>query len=301
MTENLEEKYKGLLTKVTQFSKVRQELVVAKQQIDQELERYEAISEFNKSALQLTSFREVITIALESIIEAFELEFCIYFSIKNNVLVPVESFGVQLEDIKTMTWNPEWIEDKEPRIIYENHLIDQSFTSINIHQGIFGPVFDGDGTLTGLVLSGITKEGSDFYENINQTIIHSYSVILQQIGALNHIFYVNENLEIKVIERTRELAEQKLIVEERNIELKETLDELARVKISRKSIAFSVVTLIVLVAITEVFFDPWIDEHTYNNYISLSIKMAIALMLKPVESIYERLLISRTLNKSQQQ
>ena len=94
-----------------------------------------------------------------------------------------------------------------------------------------------------------------------------------------------------------ELKEANEEIQSKNQQLRETLDELAKTKISRKSILFSFGTLIVLVILTELLVDPFIEEIAYNNYISLSIKVGIALLLKPVESIYERVLIQRALKK----
>ena len=95
--------------------------------------------------------------------------------------------------------------------------------------------------------------------------------------------------------KNRQIEEQRKVVQEKNNMLKNALNELARVKTSRKSLVFSVLTAIILVFLTEVFLDPLIDSYAYNNYISLGVKIIIALMLKPMETFYERLLLRRAL------
>lgn len=209
MAEDVEEKYRDLLREVTSFSKVRQELVVAKQRIDLELERYEAISEFNQKALQQETFSDVRTVALESIIEAFQLEFSIFFSVNENSLVPMETFGIDLEEVGCVELNLIDISGKRPVLVDQNDNLVLACSCMNISQAVYGGIYDSDGVLTGIILSGITTEGADFYEKLTENILNSYSVILQQIGAIRHVFFINEKLEEKVRVRTETIVRQK--------------------------------------------------------------------------------------------
>jgi tetratricopeptide (TPR) repeat protein len=95
--------------------------------------------------------------------------------------------------------------------------------------------------------------------------------------------------------KNKQIESQKLQVQEKNIQLKDTLDELAKVKNSRKSLFFSIGTAIVLVILTEAFFDPVIESYAHSVYLSLGVKILIALMLKPMESFYERILFRRAM------
>jgi tetratricopeptide (TPR) repeat protein len=95
--------------------------------------------------------------------------------------------------------------------------------------------------------------------------------------------------------KNKQIESQKQQVHEKNVQLKATLDELAKVKNSRKSLFFSIGTAITLVILTEAFFDPLIDSYAYNVYLSLGVKVLIALMLKPMESFYERILFRKAM------
>ena len=95
--------------------------------------------------------------------------------------------------------------------------------------------------------------------------------------------------------KNKQIESQKLQVHEKNVQLKSTLDELAKVKNSRKSLFFSIGTAITLVILTEAFFDPLIDSYAYNVYLSLGVKVLIALMLKPMESFYDRILFRKAM------
>jgi tetratricopeptide (TPR) repeat protein len=95
--------------------------------------------------------------------------------------------------------------------------------------------------------------------------------------------------------KNKQIEKQRKQLEEKNVELKDTLDELAKVKNSRKSLFFSIGTAIILVILTEAFFDPLIDSYAYNVYLSLGVKIVIALLLKPMESFYERILFRKAM------
>ncbi len=95
--------------------------------------------------------------------------------------------------------------------------------------------------------------------------------------------------------KNEQIEKQKKQIQQKNRQLKDTLDELAKVKTSQKALFFSIGTAIVLVILTEAFFDPLIDSYSYNVYISLGVKVLIALLLKPMDSFYERLLLRKAL------
>jgi transcriptional regulator with GAF, ATPase, and Fis domain len=101
---------------------------------------------------------------------------------------------------------------------------------------------------------------------------------------------LNENLEVKVKDRTRELAEK-------NTKLQSTLDELTKTKISRRAITFTMIIGVILFIAEELFLSPLIDNYFNNNlWISITTKGIIAILLKPIESIIENFMLS-SLNK----
>ena len=83
-------------------------------------------------------------------------------------------------------------------------------------------------------------------------------------------------------------------IEFKNSQLKNTLDEVARLKINHRSVIFSILTVAALVLLTEIYFDPLIDEYAYNTYISLATKICVALLFKPFEGLYEKILLKRS-------
>ncbi|MBD78953.1 MAG: hypothetical protein CL840_08550 [Crocinitomicaceae bacterium] len=144
----------------------------------------------------------------------------------------------------------------------------------------------------------MSKKSNEIWVLVNLTPILDYELNPEKYIAIITDITVQKKNERQLEKQKTEISKQRDKVELINSELTATLDELARTKISRKSIIFSIGTIVFLVILTEAFFDPIIEKYAYNNYLSVGVKVGIALLLKPVESIYERILIKRALSKS---
>lgn len=106
--------------------------------------------------------------------------------------------------------------------------------------------------------------------------------------------YDSVHLKTQIAKQKDQISEQKQQIEHKNVQLKNTLDEVARLKINHRSVIFSIVTVAALVLLTEIYFDPLIEEYAYNQYISLAAKVGVALLFKPLEGLYEKLLLKRS-------
>lgn len=97
--------------------------------------------------------------------------------------------------------------------------------------------------------------------------------------------------------KNEQIEKQKAIISEKHNQLMQTFDEIKRLKIDRKATLFSWITVIVLVLLSEIFLDPFIDNHAYNNIFSIMTKVAIALLFKPLDGMYEQILWNKTIKK----
>lgn len=97
--------------------------------------------------------------------------------------------------------------------------------------------------------------------------------------------------------KNEQIEKQKKIITEKHNQLSETLEEIKRLKVNRKAMIFSWITIIILVVISELFLDPLIDNYAYNNLLSLSVKVLIALLFKPIDGLYENILWKKSLKK----
>ncbi len=106
------------------------------------------------------------------------------------------------------------------------------------------------------------------------------------------LYDLNKNLEEKVEERTQELETQQKIVQVQNARLARLLHEVTRVKITRQATMIAVVITLALFLLTEGFVEPIIEGNYKNDfYISLAFKGLIALLIKPIEMLVEKILI----------
>lgn len=133
-----------------------------------------------------------------------------------------------------------------------------------------------------------------------KTLITNYAELLDQVKLITRI---SDRLQRKLDQTNDELNNMNQQIQEKNIQLEKTINDLTKAKIGRRATTFVFVFALALFLISEALIEPWI-ERFYNNFlISLSIKGLIALSIKPVESLVERSLLkkerARTLKTSE--
>jgi len=82
-------------------------------------------------------------------------------------------------------------------------------------------------------------------------------------------------------------------LEARNGELQLTIDALTKAKASKKATTIVLILAVVLFLVSEGFLDPIIDLYAGGIAIAMCVKGTLALLLKPVESFIENLLLRR--------
>lgn len=122
----------------------------------------------------------------------------------------------------------------------------------------------------------------------------SFDLRIGGIKAVHELEFARQEAE-STREMNKVLSDANEKINAKNQELKLTLDELTRTKISRKSVVVTMMIGISLCLLTEILVDPLIDNYSYNIYISLAVKVIIAIMLKPIDSMYEQFLIKKAL------
>lgn len=122
-------------------------------------------------------------------------------------------------------------------------------------------------------------------------IRYSEELILRQNKELHEL---NFNLEKKVETRTEKLRQKNETIEKQNRELKKVLQELTRVKLSSTATTITIVITVVLFLLSEGFLEPLIEEGLNNyKYTGFALKGCIALLIKPIEFVVERILLTR--------
>jgi hypothetical protein len=107
--------------------------------------------------------------------------------------------------------------------------------------------------------------------------------LLDQVVMLTK---VSDRLQ-KKLDKTNE------ILNETNIELQNTIDELTLTKIDRKAKVIAYISIVILFLFSEVVIEPSIDFISNSIYMGLLIKAIIALLIKPIEEIFEHFMLKR--------
>ncbi len=94
------------------------------------------------------------------------------------------------------------------------------------------------------------------------------------------------------------IKKQKAEIEQKNIELQQTIDELTRTKVGKKAKVFTLIIAIVLFIIEEFIIHNVLHLIATNDFIiSFIVKMVIIFSLKPIDSAIEHYLLKKIIKK----
>ena len=77
--------------------------------------------------------------------------------------------------------------------------------------------------------------------------------------------------------------------------LQDTVDMLVEAKVSQKASSIVLLIAILLFIVSEMFLEPIIEQNIDGEYVGLLLKGMIALLLKPIDILVERLLMKRAI------
>ena len=123
--------------------------------------------------------------------------------------------------------------------------------------------------------------GFEEYKESFKDLCFNYSDLLDQTKLITR---VSDKLQNKLNSAYDSL-------ENENIELQSTIDELTKARVGRKAQTIILFLGLSLFILEEIVLEPFIDNYSTNIWLSLSIKLIIALLLKPLESFIEGLLL----------
>lgn len=128
----------------------------------------------------------------------------------------------------------------------------------------------------------------DEYKDSFKELCFNYSELLDQSRLITR---VSDKLQNK-------LNSAYEAVEVKNIELRNTIDELTKARVGRKAQTIILFIGLSLFVLEELVLEPIIDKATGNDiWVSLGIKLVIAFLLKPLESFVESWLLTKANKK----
>ena len=154
-------------------------------------------------------------------------------------------------------------------------------------------VFEKESAILEHIQNFLKKEevnAEEYREEINQ-ISSYYEELLDQAKLITK---VSDRLQNKLNNLNAKLNDK-------NVELQQTIDELTKARVGRRAATIALVVAVVLFLLSEGLLEPQIESYLGpgNVALGLILKGFIALLLKPIETLSERLLMKRALKDAE--
>lgn len=196
--EQLSEMCDRLQSQVSRHLKVEQDLIDTRRALDQELSRFKIFQSYNDRALRTESLEELTTLSLEALVEAFEFErsAMLRFVDDGRAVELVGHFNCPGMPAR-LDFDPAWLEGQDSVIVERDDPMLQAWAELGLAQTIICPFVDADRKPYGLLMGGRSIVREHSYDPIHADLRSSFTVMVQQIGAL----WLNYNLNVVVRER----------------------------------------------------------------------------------------------------
>lgn len=140
---------------------------------------------------------------------------------------------------------------------------------------------------------------ADDYKGQLKDLVHHYEELLDQSKLITK---VSDRLQ-KKLNRTNETLEHK------NVELVNTLDALTKARVGRRAATITLIIFVVLFLVAEGLIEPVIEnkieetvnDKTYEVTLNLALKGLLALSLRPIERVVERILLKKEAQKKEKE
>lgn len=112
-----------------------------------------------------------------------------------------------------------------------------------------------------------------------------------------------------LLERSEEIKEINTQLNEQNLLLQNTIDELTKTRLSRRAATITIIAAMLLFILSEGLLEPFIETQAqrselapnYVSWISFGLKGFIALLLKPIEYVIDRYLQREAIRNQEKQ
>ena len=115
----------------------------------------------------------------------------------------------------------------------------------------------------------------------------------QLLGDARLVTSVSDRLQNKINRANDQLNEANEKITAQNEKLRYTIVQLREAKVGRKATTIVLLLAVVLFLISEAFIEPQIEKVIDDWYIGLVFKGMIALLLKPIENVVQRILLRK--------
>ncbi|MCM8610661.1 histidine kinase dimerization/phospho-acceptor domain-containing protein, partial [Accumulibacter sp.] len=170
---------------------LQQQLIAARDRLDQEVTRLTRMHGFNASALGIESDADFVIAVAEAIVDIFELEFAVCWLVdqQGEIEAPIGVLGLKVDPPMlrssgqrllsgSATWSASNTSDAVTGALHE------CLPSLPIQQAICAPCRTSYGRARAMLLAGNTVTGSPFFTAITAGLSKSFDLFVQQMAAL---------------------------------------------------------------------------------------------------------------------
>ena len=125
-------------------------------------------------------------------------------------------------------------------------------------------------------------------------LVENYEELIDQVKIITKI---SDRLQNKLNRTNEKLEETNQKLNDTNIKLNETIDALAEAKIGRRAATIVLIIAIGLFVISEVWIEPIIEDTIDNYWVGLSLKLVVAILIKPGEDFANKYMLKRARKK----
>ncbi|MEY5008997.1 MAG: hypothetical protein RLZZ253_136 [Verrucomicrobiota bacterium] len=169
------------------LNSVEQELIRARIHLDQELQRFSRIQDFNSRAMRIEDHGAFATLVAEAIVDIFEVEFGAFWSMGDPGLIPPESAstiplsGELMDSLRRHLLQQGG--SGQPQLLDPAHL-PSVFEPLGLRQVIFCCSRTAEGRITGILLGATTEKHASFYDSVSTEQLTAFNVLGQLVRTL---------------------------------------------------------------------------------------------------------------------
>lgn len=204
--QKLNRTIEDLQQRVSRFARIEQDLKNAHHKLDVQMEKFAIIHKYAVAALHMHSEEELLQRIAEGIVDIFQLETGIVFSVNfaNNTLDIQASCNQEVAGCSSVPIPAGWVEQhglwlsRGHKAICEKPATGTIWEELGLFAVIFMPLFDNEQQLSTIIVGGITEQNRDFYDFDEGETASSFMVygqlmsgILNNIAAVEHANQAN--------------------------------------------------------------------------------------------------------------
>lgn len=125
-------------------------------------------------------------------------------------------------------------------------------------------------------------------------LVENYEELIDQVKIITKI---SDRLQNKLNKTNEKLEVTNEALNDTNIKLNETIDALAEAKIGRKASTIVLIVAIGLFIISEAWIEPIIERSFSNFWVGLSLKLGVAILIKPGEDFTNKYMLKKARKK----